>query len=370
MSLQILTALLVACLVVHAAPIFGQDKAQQGHLIKSIVQTWKERQNTVKTLTCSAKVSSFFPKGSLSEVWSNNMWGEKSKQIPLYPHEDRTITDESAAWDLDFVAKRVKKDILTTIPVYHQDGPELEFSHYLHLFTDGKYRRFEGKNSTQDVTIYDKIQGDAGSLDLGDLPLLWIAGDVTGYVPNAELMPNLAAAEKFLYRGSVEYKGRSCVILSVPEQDAGISVREFWVGAEKPHPIYQCLNRRDDVVSWRFEVEYRTQDGQVVPAQWVETNYNEPGTLFQRYTYTVENLQFNVPLPAELFQKRLEPGMVVLEATESETFVVDSFGNMVPEGSAGTARSLLFWSVVGVAICCAVFLFWRFPGKWFRRAAS
>jgi hypothetical protein len=56
--------------------------------------------------------------------------------------------------------------------------------------------------------------------------------------------------------------------LTVPEQQSDTDVREFWVGLEEPYPIYYCRYRDAHWVYWQLEVDYRVQDGRLVPAAW------------------------------------------------------------------------------------------------------
>jgi hypothetical protein len=159
-----------------------------------------------------------------------------------------------------------------------------------------------------------------------------MAGSVTGRYPLPTQLRQLDEPKQFSYRGRVKWKEQDCVVLTVQEQESPTGVRELWVGTQKPHPIYFSRARDGDKVYWQMEVDYRPEpDLLLLPRSWTVTWYffGDP-KLFYMQTFHIKNILINPPLPAERFEKALEPGMVVHDVAKNASLEVREDGSLGP----------------------------------------
>ena len=336
-------------------------------LIRAIFANWQARQAEVKTLSAAAKVNTFYPKGYLSEYRLFSMDNKKDKSI--IPESDRYFANEPCCWEIDFINQRVRKEYELTKPWFHEDYSELALDYGLHLYANGKYRFFRPKERyphkakerilTPDVVLYENASHQF-LLSFSDLPLLWIGGGVSGKDSLPSRMNYLENAARFSYRGEAQWKNHNCVVLSTQEQESKTAVREFWVGVEKEHPIYFCRARDGDEVNWQIEVDYRNQGAHLIPAAWIYTEYVPLSRSFAKETYTTQHININAALGADLFEKKLEPGMVGYLVEKDMPVKVDRDGGFIPL-EAGKARSysLILWGTVAFALTIGVYYVWR-----------
>ena len=189
-----------------------------------------------------------------------------------------------------------------------------------------------------------------------DLPLLWLAGGVSGQAVLPLQMQLLDGPEPFTYRGQAQKEGHDCVVLTVQEQHSGTAVREFWVDREKPYLIRYCRARDGDKVRWQLEADYKSQDGMDVPNEWTYTQYNHPGKLFMRWTYHVREIKINPALPVGLFEKPLEPGQVAFDVEQNKALEVNRKGELVPLSPVGENKSylpILLWNAIAWPCWCS-----------------
>ena len=192
------------------------------------------------------------------------------------PDGDKHFVDEWCSWDIDFATQRIRKEYEVTNPWYHEGGDaELAADYSLHLFAENKYRLFrpkalsdEGSALAPDVTLFEGASHQF-LLSFSDLPLLWLAGGVSGQCPVPKTMQYLDGIDRFSDRGRAEWDKHECVIITVPEQKSKTTVREFWVGPEKPYPIYCCRPRNGDSVNWQIDVTYQERR-RAYRAGWVD----------------------------------------------------------------------------------------------------
>jgi hypothetical protein len=362
---------------VTMVPLLRAPAAEKKDLVESIRAVWKERQSHIKAVTCSARVDSFYPKGLLTDMWVPGQ--TKPYEGEPLPKEDTRFTEESASWAIDFMAKNVRKEQLITNPSCDLTARMFFADYQLHLFHDGKYKLFRPKENypkipersgilTPDVWLYEGAS-HMFLFQFPDLPLLWLGGGVNGQQPQPLHMEHIDNLERFSYRGEAQRKGHNCVVLSVPEGASKTAVREFWVGSEAARPIYYCCAREGKRVYWQLDVEYRDQDHSLVPAKWEYTQYNHPGELFFQNTYSVQRLEINPRLPADLFEKRLEPGQVAFVVEKNRAFEVDPQGRLVPLKEPPRKRkttTFLPWVGVILALAVVFILAWRY----FRKRAA
>ena len=331
------------------APLRGSARGEQRpeELVRTIVEVWRARQAEVQTLTCEAAVDTFYPKGYVSGVWlvdqalPPDQANRLAKTVADIPEQEARFTDESYSWAFDFLNQRIRKEYQVTNDWY---GPEhkdcyLAPSYSLRLFTDGKFTEFrrypERKTDAlrPDVNVYGG-RAIEFLLDFTDLPLFWTAGGVSGEFPLPSRMKYLESPPRFTYRGEAKWKGKDCVILTTLEQNNPTTVREFWVGRDEPYPIHFCRARGGERINWQIDVEHRRDARQrLVPTRWTYTGYyllDPTNRLFYSRTFRVRQFQINPTLPAELFQKSLEPGMVVRDVEKNKNLQVMDDGSLGP----------------------------------------
>jgi hypothetical protein len=326
---RLLSAVVLALALSGSAVAAGGEKPPC-EVIPTIVGAWQARQAEVKTLACSTKVTTVYPKGCLSDEINRH---KKQVNVTL-PPEEKKFSGQPCSWKIDFAARRVRKEYQLTNPFFHEKEVELTVDKGLHLFANGKYSYFRPRDSgpqRKGVQHVDMMLYGGAShsflLCYSDLPLLWLAGGVNGQWPCPADMQRID--RPLVVKGERQRKGKPCVVITVPEQQSKRSVRELWVGTTKPYPIYYCCARDGDRVYWEIEVQYGGKDGRLLPTEWTATGYHQ-GKVTQTRAYTVQRLQLNVPLPAATFEKRLEPGMIAYDVEKDQTFRVDRAGNLVP----------------------------------------
>ena len=144
----------------------------------------------------------------------------------------------------------MKKEYKITKPYFSEHARELAPEYALHLFNDKKYRLYkpkeqepkvdpDAKGLRPDVMLYEGAS-HSFLFSFSDLPLLWLAGGVSGQAVLPLQMQLLDGPERFTYRGQAQKEGHDCVVLTVQEQHSGTAVREFWVDREKPYLIRYC----------------------------------------------------------------------------------------------------------------------------------
>ena len=348
--------------------------------MRAIHAEWTARQQRVKTIKCRALVETFYPRGYLSA--KSDLPPESRQGKPPQPEEDKRFVNEPYALAIDFAAQRIRKEYELTREMGYQDrDPEFFIDRSLCLYADNKYQHFQPMSclpesargeGAQDVTIYE---GGANDWMLwgADLPLLWLAGGVNGQFPGPARPQFLDDIGRFSRHGDGQWDGHDCVILTVPEQKDNKAVREFWVGRTPPYPIYHCRARSGDRVYWQLEVTYREQGAELLPAQWTYTGYTyHPGQTYCRQTFSVQELDLNSPLAAELFEKKLEPGMVAFFPQKNNQKVkVGKAGELAALGSSSGKTLLTVLAAAGAVLALSLIsvLLWRWLGRR-RRLAS
>ncbi len=362
---NVVIPLLLLYLLPPPARLAADEKEDQARLIRSIVATWKARKDRVKTIRFEAIVETFYPKDSLSE----KLRVEFKDSSQVIPEVDRRFSGEPCSWAIEFAGPQIRKEYKLTNEFLHDKTYELGLEHSLHLFSKGRYRYFRPtkdglpKGFTESTSVIPDANLHEGAshiflLSVADLPLLWLAGGVNGHWPTPGHLQLLDAADRFRYAGEAAWKGQKCVVLVVPEQQSDTSVREFWVAAQEPYLIHRCRARDGDTVYWELKVDHRREGDFVVPAEWTATGYNIPGNLFYARIFSMKRAEVNVPLPPELFDKKLEPGSTVFHTEANTLFEVNASGELGPLGS-GSRRSSWLWIVLSIVSLLAIALLWR-----------
>lgn len=374
MRTQVVLCIATAIGFVGVPALLAEENSPREGLVPKIVAAWRAKRERVRTVVCEAKVQSFYPKGYLSSLWLPLQTTEFEQVLPA---EDKQFADESYSLAVDFPANRVRKEFRLTAIYADETQRFLAPEYGLHLFHDGQYKLFRPKETypeqatrsgwaTPDVTLYESASHQF-LLSFTDLPLIWLGGGVSGRYPLPEDMLFLAGAADFNTRGEVQWKGKDCFVLTIQEQQSKEAVREFWVGVEPPYPIYYCRARKGDRVKWQIEVKHRLQEHDLVPAEWVYTEYAFPGKSFFRQTYSVQRLELNSKLPAELFDRKLETGQVVYKVPNNTTYEVSNDGGLVPVRKARPQKKHpISWNILAFIILVSAALLlvaWRYFRK-------
>ncbi len=148
MSIRAVLSIMVCMVVGDFSVASAGDIQNREDLVRTIVAKWQTRQNEVKTLSASAKVDTFYPKGYLSEQ-SDSPKEKKDKAI--IPEADKQFDNERCSWEMDFTNQRVRKEYELTKPWFHEDSSELALDYGLHLYTNGKYRFFTDSSRKKDT---------------------------------------------------------------------------------------------------------------------------------------------------------------------------------------------------------------------------
>ncbi len=235
----------------------------------------------------------------------------------------------------------------------------------LHLFSDSQHKAFrlnkvtpknaENKRGvTPDVSIFDHSYGFL--LTQAEMPLLWAAGGINGQMPMPSKMQQLQADSDFICRGQVLRNGKQCLLLAVQEQKSASAVREFCVGVEQPYPIYSCRAHDGNVSWWEVQVDYSsTCNGILLPSRWTYKAYNFPNkaSLFVLSTFHVQKIEVNSTLSPELFERKLDVGMIVVKDEGSHPLQVTEGGNLVPLGETAQSNRLLrilLWIALSIIV--------------------
>jgi hypothetical protein len=341
--------------------------------LQTIIASWRERQRTVHSLRCSAKVESFFPKGYVSSDPLVEIERLGPRDRPLAPHVDTHVVDEPTSWEIDFLKQRVRIEKRITVPYLYEDSYGLHSRYELVLVSNGKSQVFhlranQEQTSTAkgsfdpDVTLYESAS-HAFVFDFAALPLFWSAGAVSGQYPLPRNLRYLEDAKNCSVHGYAKRRGHNCIVFTVPEQNSPAAVREFWVGVSKPYPIYFCRVRDGDKLAGQIEIEYSQKEGSFPTVErWRLTSYRPGDTKwFITRTYRVEHMEFNLPLAPERFQKRLEPEMLVFDVKKNKALVVSTEGNLIPysPGQAPTRWPLWMWLTAAFGSLLLLVLLWR-----------
>ena len=333
---------LALAVTLNAGGILGREATDERQLVERIVASWRARQKDIQTIRASARVDSFYSKGYLSAKTGASKYG------PI-PPEDTWIRGESQSWAIDFPQGRFAKESSKTYgsdPGDEDVPPQLVRRAERFLFKDGNYThcianpehgpRPKGYTFLQHVH-FSKYQGHAFVIWPDDVPLLWCAGGtITGDWPNPLQMLRVDAPEQFTFYGRATWQQRGCVLLRTRNQRSTTSVVEFWVDESSPHLIYRRrvvdFLQGGERLQEEIQVQYSQRQGQFIPWQWSRTCYefwHDPNSVTQ-VTFTIQDIEFNKPLPDGLFTVRLEPGMGVIETDKSGQYVVDVDGKLVP----------------------------------------
>jgi hypothetical protein len=354
--------------------LLAEEKGAREGLVPKIFAEWQAKRERIRTIICEAKVQSFYPKGYLSSLWLPQQTAEFE---PVLPSEDKQFADEPYSLAVDFAAKRVRKEFRITGIYADTTQRFLALEYGLHLFNNGQYKVFRPKETyPEEVTRSASLPPDVLLFEnashqflfsFSDLPLLWLAGGVSGRYPLPEAMLFLANAADFKTRGEAQREGKDCVVLTAQEQQSKDALREFWVGVEPPYPIYYCRSRNGERIDWQLEVKYRLQGHDLVPSEWVYTGYLFPGKSFRRQTYSVQRIELNSELPAELFDRKPEPGQTVYKIPNHTMYEVNKDGGLIPVGEARPQKKhLVSWNMLAfiiLASVAALLVAWRYLRK-------
>jgi hypothetical protein len=328
--------------------------AGQERLLSKVLEGWDSRRASVQSLECSASVDTYYPADGLAKG---------------VPSRDLKLSDERVRWLLHFPTVRLRKESGLTVPIFVQgkEGAPFHKDVTVQTFLDGHFRLFRprDRNPWQGKGGYDLSEnGSAGTmLGFEDLPILWVAGLVSGRYPTPMQLGRPLVPAEWKWGGEVERNGTSLYRLITPEQGSSLAVREFLLGKDAPYPISHCEARRGKQVYWQLRVEYIRQDGSPRPSVATCTLYeSRSARLRHQRTYRFQEFKLNPHIGDEEFDEPLKPGMLVRYHRKHGLFRVDENGGVVPlvVGESAT-RS---WSVivVPVAIVSAVLL-----AAWFRR---
>lgn len=169
-------------------------------------------------------------------------------------------------------------------------------------------------------------------LNIDELPLLWIAGSVTGKHPDASNLRQSENAERFKVVRGDTIANRECAVLSVGEQQSDKMVRELWVDRKPPHTIYRAHAKIGDSIYWQINAKYRMiGDSQQILNSWTVTSYKlgtKQAALIK--TYDIDKLRIDNILAASLFDQSFKPGMIVYDVSKNAPFRVSGDGGLIP----------------------------------------
>lgn len=336
MTIWLLTALVVAA--ADGEPPAPAPDPQAGRaIIEKMVATWGEANRSVRTLDCRASVETLFPKGALSQERNNRFPPNDPRRIQTpVPPEDVRTTGGTCRWVLDYEGPRIRKEFRGKEAYYDLgDLPQIQDAHHIAIFAEGKFREFRPREAnatppgpagvpTPDATHFEK-RSQEFLLDFNDLPLMWVAGSVTGKLLLPSRMKLVEPASAFTYRGKGDYKSHPCHIVTLPDQNSKKAVVEYWVGAEPGFPIYFCRAKMGQVVFWQVDAEYRTGAGTPALSAWTFTQLNLfTQKIYLASTYRITELKINPELSADLFDHNPKPGSIVFSVPDNSYKQVQS----------------------------------------------
>lgn len=356
-------------------------------IVEKVVAVWKNRLGTIKTIKGEARIDSFYSKVYLSD--EHGEWDEG----PL-PPKDTVFRDELSSWAFDVVNHRFRIEEDQTEPLMASNLTDTSGNRipprfkkqYLLKLVDGMrltfvqrpnkavYMEFGNRVVSPHVRIRQR-GGHEFFLTPIEWPLLWCLGHINADWPMPLKVPRLEAPEKFWLHGRGVFNGKNCLILRIANQGSKNSAREFWVGDEPDFPIY-CCRVVDAGGAVKYQVgpiDYRRFDGVLAPYQWEYTSYHHDRngriTSVRKKTATVAYWEFNVPLPQELFEQPLSPGMLVKDTDQDAYYVVAKDGTLVswnpdttwPEelvSDSVLARYVYVVAFVGVTVVALLCGYW------------
>jgi hypothetical protein len=335
--------------------VTSMSQAGADHLV-GILKTWREKQAQVHSIKCEATVESFYAKAGFNS---------------LFPEADSTYHSQFCSWTIDFENAKIRKEAKLIKP-YFRFGQKLgafEPEYSIRLSVNNRNRVFRPKNENEwaktreGAKMWDLLE-DTGSHDIlsfGDIPLLWVAGAVTGQIPAPNMLRHLDDLAKWSYRGQGEKGGNRCFVLTTPEQNATTLVREFWVGITPPHLILFCCAREDDVIFWQHEVTYSMRNNWVVPERMNVTEFvGRSARIRMNQLFSFKEFEINPAINVQVFHRDPAPGMLVRYNRKPGYFVVDEGGDLVPEmARKGSRRYLLGALAVLLLLLLAIGWYWR-----------
>ena len=338
--------------------------------IEKMVAAWTAANRSIRTLDCRASIETLYPKGALSKERNGRFAPNDPRRIQsLVPAEDVRTTGGTCRWAFDFDGPRIRKEARAKEAYYNLgELPEIKDAHHIKIFASGKFREFRprGANASPagpagapipDAMLFEE-SSKAFLLDFNELPLLWVAGSVTGKLLTPNRMKVLESPGSFSYRGEADYRGHHCHLVTLPDQNSKTAVVEYWVSAEPGFPIHFCRAKDGQIVYWQIDVDYRIEAGEAALSAWTFTQFDYfTQTVYLASTYRVLELQFNRELSADLFDHNPKPGSVVFSVPDNSYKRVLQDGSLAPYVQRTPSR----WkwpTIVGAAVVIGLLIFY------------
>jgi hypothetical protein len=345
-------------------------------IIEKMVAAWGQANRSVRTLDCWASVETLFPKGALTQERNNHLAPNDSRRIKTpVPPEDVRTTGGTGRWALDFDGPRIRKESRGKEAYFDLgDLPQIQDARRIAIFACGKFREFYPRETnadpsaahpgvpTPDAMLFEERSQDF-LLQFQDMPLMWVAGSVTGKLLLPNRMKVLEPPSAFTYRGEGDYRSHRCHVVTLQNQDSKTSVVEYWVGIEPGFPIYFCRAKDGQIVHWQIDADYRAEAGRPVLSSWTFTQLDYfSQNVYLASTYRVTELRLNPELPAELFDHSPKAGSVVFSVPDNSYKQVRSDLSLAPYVPPSPSR----WKwpvIIGAILVVGLITFYA----WYRR---
>jgi hypothetical protein len=312
-------------------------------IMTAIRAAWEENQKNVRTIQCTARRESVYPKGGLTTSLAQV---QNPKPVP---ERDLTFSDQSFRMWIDFERLRIRRETELVTPLFTIGSNHVPFERRvsIDLVVDGEYRTFRlrkdnpwivGKNWNLMIS-----PESFGFIEFDSLPVLWTAGCVSAKSRALKAIKQIDDPGGLTLRGKAVRNGIDCYVIIAQEGEVpGYANREYWVQAKSPYPIVFCTVRARKGIPWQLEVSYSEQGTWLVPATITYTQFNYPSTnVGQRISYRFDEFLINSELGEKLFQQSLEPGMIVNYPGKEGIYEVNRNGQIVPYGEKGSSRKVL-----------------------------
>jgi hypothetical protein len=313
----------IAVLALLSAWCVSERSAYAVDQITSVTNVWNERQTRIRSLRLSWSGEEYCSKG-LSETLASAGagWNASAKKTDLNGGPSEASFEIQMSFFLDAKGRqRLDRRGKEWCDEKQGYGPQTTIDIF-----DGQFRRFF---SPESPVPYPCVQitkgGNSGSIILSNVQLLPV---IMAYRPLDATLGVFKRQDLLMSGDEGIVDGRNCIVL---RQESADSKNTIWVDVARDYlPIRYFTTRRGRITK-QVEVSY-SKDERFgwVPSSWNILLFDTEGHLWQSFSATKVECEFNQEIPDQAFEVTYPVGTWVNDYPNKETYLLLKNGKKRP----------------------------------------
>ena len=299
--------------------------ATQNTSLEAILQNWRQRQLSYQIANYSLKGRCVIPQGTY-DFMLDLPEGIK-KPVPSSDYEFEREVDLTIDFELNKVRRCLKQENFYISKA--KFIPEV----YVELYDGSEYQQYMPREENIEAgreiwkfqpELYErKTDPPPVFFEPIDYPILYWHGVVPGtgsYIQPENIRIKLDNSA-FQHAGTVQFQGRTCVILKTKGSPGSQKHNEYWVDVERDYNIVRRSRYKREVEISNLMIEHLLEDNKWVPKKWTLTTYTPEGKMDMWTELSVQKTAFNTSVSPDTFHVTPKPGTIIANTKTGERYV-------------------------------------------------